>query len=81
MVASARGFVFIAVLFVSSLLYATTLLFPATVLLIPLVPRPVYRRARRAYRRWTGWVGYLFLSMAAYLLENFCNIKVQCPKR
>lgn len=77
MVASARGFVFVAVLFLCSLLYSILLLFPATLLLIPVVPHTVYIRARRAYRAWSGFVGYLFFAMAAYMLEHFCKTKVQ----
>ncbi len=74
--ASARGFMFVAVLFLMSLLYSVTLLAPACLLLIPLSPPGLYLWARRAYRRWTGFVGYLFFGAAAYLLENFCGIKV-----
>ena len=77
MVTSARGFVLAAVLFVSSLLYVTTLLFPALILLVPIVPQPVYRISRGAYRRWCGWLGYLFFAMASYMVEHFCNIKVR----
>ncbi|CBJ33474.1 Lysocardiolipin acyltransferase [Ectocarpus siliculosus] len=77
MVASARGFVFVAVLFVSSLLYSVTLLTPALLLLIPISPPGVYLFFRRAYRRWSGFVGYLFFAMAAFLLENLCGIKVK----
>lgn len=77
MVVSARGFVFVAVLFVSSLLYSVTLLTPALLLLIPISPPGVYLCFRRAYRRWSGFVGYLFFAMAAFLLENFCGIKVR----
>lgn len=77
MVSSARGFVFVAVLFVSSLLYSVTLLTPALLLLIPISPPGVYLCFRRAYRRWSGFVGYLFFAMAAFLLENLCGIKVR----
>ncbi|CAM9576845.1 unnamed protein product [Ectocarpus fasciculatus] len=77
MVVSARGFVFVAVLFVSSLLYSVTLLTPALLLLIPISPPGVYLCFRRAYRRWSGFVGYLFFAMAAFLLESLCGIKVK----
>lgn len=74
MARSIRGFVLVVVLFVSSLLYSTVLLFPCLPLLM--LPPPFYITARRLYRRWTGFVGYLFFAMAVYLLEDFCEIKV-----
>ncbi|CAM9850945.1 unnamed protein product [Pylaiella littoralis] len=77
MMVSARGFVFVAVLFACSLLYSITLLVPACLLLIPISPPRVYLGFRRAYRRWSGFVGYLFFASAAFLLEHFCRIKVK----
>lgn len=74
--ASARGFVFMVVLFLMSLLYSVILLAPSCLLLVPISPPGVYLRTRRAYRRWAGFVGYLFFAAAAFLLEHFCGTKV-----
>lgn len=75
--ASTRGFVFMVVLFVMSLLYSLILLAPSTLLLAPLSPPGLYSHTRRAYRRWVGFVGYLFFAAAAFLLEHFCGTKVR----
>lgn len=74
MVVSARGVAFMTLLLLASLLYTTLLLFPSVCLLV--VPPPWFVMSRRCYRRWTGFCGYLFFAMAAYLLENLCRIKV-----
>lgn len=75
--ASARGFVFMLLLFAMSLLYSVILLAPSCLLLIPLSPPGLYFKTRRAYRQWAGFVGYLFFAAAAFLLEHFCGSKVR----